>query len=69
MRAEFALVEFDRADRDWADANWFDRDWFDRDWVHRDWALVDRQDVSSKGSSHSAGKGTSKAFSVSEIRQ
>ncbi len=64
MRAEFALVEFDRADRDWADANWFDRDW-----VHRDWALVDRQDVSSKGSSHSAGKGTSKAFSVSEIRQ
>ena len=54
IRAELAFVELD---------------WVDADWVDADWALVGPQDVPSKGSSHSVGNGTSKAFSVSEIKQ
>ena len=58
-RTEFALAELDRVEPDWVCG----------DWVCGDWAPVGCQDVPSKGSSHSAGNGTSKAFSVSEIKQ
>ena len=58
-RTEFALAELDRVEPDWVYG----------DWVCGDWAPVGCQDVPSKGSSHSAGNGTSKAFSVSEIKQ
>ena len=63
-RTEFALAELDRVEPDWVYG-----DWVCGDWVCGDWAPVGCQDVPSKGSSHSAGNGTSKAFSVSEIKQ
>ena len=68
-RTEFALAELDRVEPDWACGDWVYGGWVYRNWACGDWAPVGCQDVPSKGSSHSAGNGTSKAFSVSEIKQ
>ncbi len=73
-RTEFALAELDRVEPDWACGDWVYGGWVYGGWVYGnwacgDWAPVGCQDVPSKGSSHSAGNGTSKAFSVSEIKQ